>query len=78
MELAYLREFLQLAQTLNYSEAARQLYVSQPALTRHMQMPERARCILIVCKPPIPHARIACGIFLFRIALLYSFHVKFL
>ena len=41
MELTYVREFLQLAHTLNYSEAAELLFISQSTLTRHVQMLER-------------------------------------
>ena len=36
MKLDYLREFVTLAQCLNYSAAARQLYITQPALSRHI------------------------------------------
>lgn len=37
MKLEYLREFLALAQELNYTVAARKLFISQSTLTRHMQ-----------------------------------------
>ena len=40
MKLEYLREFLVLAETLNYSAAARRLFISQSALTRHIQAME--------------------------------------
>lgn len=36
MKLDYLREFVTLAQCLNYSAAAKQLYITQPALSRHI------------------------------------------
>lgn len=36
MNLEYMQEFLVLAETLNYSRAADQLYITQPALSRHM------------------------------------------
>ena len=36
MNISTIREFLVLSQTLNYSAAARQLYISQPVLSRHI------------------------------------------
>ena len=37
MKVEYLREFLALAQELNYTVAARKLFISQSTLSRHMQ-----------------------------------------
>ena len=36
MDISVVREFLVLSQTLNYSAASRQLYISQPVLSRHI------------------------------------------
>ncbi|MCL6477577.1 MAG: LysR family transcriptional regulator [Peptococcaceae bacterium] len=36
MNLGYLREFIVLAERLNFSEAARQLFIGQPVLSRHI------------------------------------------
>ena len=41
MELNYLQEFVTLARTLHYSEAAEELFVSQATLTRHIQALEQ-------------------------------------
>jgi DNA-binding transcriptional LysR family regulator len=41
MDIRLLREFLCLAEYLNFSEAARQLYIGQPALSRHIADLER-------------------------------------
>lgn len=41
MELMYCREFITLAQTRNYVEAAEKLYISQSTLSRHIQLLER-------------------------------------
>lgn len=40
MKVEYLREFLALTQELNYTVAARKLFISQSTLTRHMQAME--------------------------------------
>ena len=37
MDIELFNEFLVLAQTLNYSKAAQQLYLSQSVLSRHIQ-----------------------------------------
>jgi DNA-binding transcriptional LysR family regulator len=37
MKLDYLREFVALAERLNYTQAASNLYMTQPALSRHIQ-----------------------------------------
>ena len=41
MELQYLREFLEVAKTKNISQAARNIFVTQSTLTRHIQALER-------------------------------------
>lgn len=41
MDLEQLREFIVLAEHLNYSEAAKQLYIAQPVLSRHIADLER-------------------------------------
>ncbi len=41
MKIEYFREFAVLAQYLNYSVAAEHLYISQPALSRHISMLEK-------------------------------------
>ncbi len=41
MDLGYLREFIVLAQRLNFSEAAKQLFIAQPVLSRHIADLER-------------------------------------
>lgn len=40
MKIEYLREFVVLANNLNYSTAAAQLYISQPVLSRHISFLE--------------------------------------
>lgn len=37
MDIEYLKEFIALSTTLNYLEAAENLFISQPTLTRHIQ-----------------------------------------
>lgn len=37
MEITYLREFIELSKLLNYTEAAEQLYISQPVLSKHIK-----------------------------------------
>ena len=37
MDLNYIREFVVLANTCNYMEAAEQLFISQSALSRHIK-----------------------------------------
>lgn len=41
MELNYLREFKELAQTLNYAKAASRLYITQSTLSKHINALER-------------------------------------
>lgn len=41
MKLEYIREYLDLTETLNYSVSSRRLYISQPTLTRHIQAMEK-------------------------------------
>ncbi len=41
MELNYLREFKELAQTLNYAKAASHLYITQSTLSKHINALER-------------------------------------
>lgn len=41
MEVDHLREFIDLAQTLNFTETANRLHVSQPTLSKHMVALER-------------------------------------
>lgn len=41
MELEYIKEFIILADTLNYSTAAQYLHISQPSLSRHIVMLEK-------------------------------------
>ncbi len=41
MELSYLRDFVTLAQVCNYHEAADLLYISQPALSKHIKTLEQ-------------------------------------
>lgn len=42
MDTDYMRQFLVLAETLSYAEAAHRLYISQPTLSRHvMQLEEQ-------------------------------------
>ncbi|WP_276916152.1 LysR family transcriptional regulator [Parvibacter caecicola] len=41
MELNYLREFRELAQTLNYAKAANHLYITQSTLSKHINALER-------------------------------------
>lgn len=41
MELSYLRDFVTLAQVCNYHEAADLLYISQPALSKHIKALEQ-------------------------------------
>ena len=41
MKLEYLREFLDLTETLNYSLSAGRLFLSQPTLSRHIQAMEK-------------------------------------
>ena len=41
MEISYLKEFTVLARSLNYSEAAAELHISQSNLSRHIQAIER-------------------------------------
>ena len=41
MKLAYIREYLLVAETLNFSAAAKALYISQPTLSRHIQVLEK-------------------------------------
>lgn len=41
MELNYLREFVTLAQTCNYHEAADLLYITQPTLSKHIKVLEQ-------------------------------------
>jgi len=40
MELSYLKEFITLSETGNYLEAAEELYISQPSLSRHIKAME--------------------------------------
>lgn len=47
MEIAYIEEFIALAETKKYGAAARRLHISQPTLTRHIQaMEEELECVL--------------------------------
>lgn len=41
MRIRYIREFLELAATLNYTEAARRLHITQPALSKHIDAMEK-------------------------------------
>lgn len=41
MRIQYLREFLDLASTLNYTESAKRLHITQPALSKHIDAIER-------------------------------------
>ena len=41
MNISHLREFLVLSETLNYTKAAQKLYMSQPALSKHIESLER-------------------------------------
>jgi len=41
METRYIREFVNLAETLSYSESARLTHISQSSLSRHIQMMEK-------------------------------------
>ncbi len=41
MELNYVKEFLRLAETLNYAETADEFFISQPTLSRHIQLLEQ-------------------------------------
>lgn len=41
MKIEYIREFMDLAETLNYSASSGRLYISQPTLTRHIQAMEK-------------------------------------
>ena len=41
MELNYLREFKELAQTQNYAKAASHLYITQSTLSKHINALER-------------------------------------
>ena len=40
MDIEYIKEFLTLAELLNFSQAASEHYITQPALTRHIQVLE--------------------------------------
>ena len=40
MDIEYIKEFLTLAELLNFSQAANEHYITQPALTRHIQVLE--------------------------------------
>lgn len=41
MELSYIKEFVTLAETLNYSEASQILYISQSSLSKHIKSIEK-------------------------------------
>lgn len=41
MDIEYAKEFLVLAETLNFSKAAQELFTSQPTLSRHMKLLEK-------------------------------------
>lgn len=41
MRIRYIREFLELASTLNYTEATKRLHITQPALSKHVDAMER-------------------------------------
>lgn len=41
MKIEYLKEYLDLAETMNYSLSAGRLYISQPTLSRHIQTMEK-------------------------------------
>ncbi len=41
MKLSYLAEYVMLAKTLNFSKTAEQMYITQPALSRHITMIEK-------------------------------------
>ena len=41
VRIQYIREFLELASTLNYTEAAKRLHITQPALSKHIDAMER-------------------------------------
>ena len=48
MKLEYLREYLVLSNTLNFSAAAKTLFLSQPTLTRHIQAIEEELGVSLV------------------------------
>lgn len=41
LKLSYLAEYVMLAKTLNFSKTAEQMYITQPALSRHITMIEK-------------------------------------
>lgn len=41
MEITYLKEFIELSKTLNYTVAAEQMYISQPSLSKHIKTLEK-------------------------------------
>lgn len=40
IKISYLREFVLLAETLNFSKTAEKSYITQPALSRHLALLE--------------------------------------
>lgn len=48
MKLEYMQEFLVLSDTLNFSSAAKTLFISQPTLTRHIQAIEEELGVSLV------------------------------
>lgn len=41
MRIEYLREYVRLAQTLSFTKTADEFYITQPTLSKHVQLMER-------------------------------------
>ena len=50
MNLEYLKEFVELAKRLNYTETARALMMSQPTLSKHIGQLERNLKLTLICR----------------------------
>lgn len=52
MRIRYIREFLELASTLNYTEAAKRLHITQPALSKHIDAMEKMLGTQLLVRSP--------------------------
>lgn len=53
MQISALREYVEFAKYLNFSTAAKKLYLSQPALSNHIASIEKELGLDLVCRDPV-------------------------
>ena len=66
MNVQYMQEFLALARTLNFTEAAKQLYISQPTLSNHVAALEKELGATLIARGEGQHLTKAGRVFVER------------